>query len=148
MCQFFKEHFILSHWQTNIKYERSCNQMNILSNHDLIFKIYVIFNIGRGDAHSADVPLSLTVSLKYTHLHSVILWLKYLHTGYYWNKFKAEQDKQCAYNVTMRRVLVTTVAVKKQWELHNLSVCVCVCSFRYPARNTHAPYCHLCPAHL
>ena len=24
--------------------------------------------------------------------------------------------------------------------------CVCVCSLRFPARNAHAPYCHLWPA--
>ena len=25
---------------------------------------------------------------------------------------------------------------------------MCICSLRYPARNAHAPYCHLCPAPL
>ena len=25
---------------------------------------------------------------------------------------------------------------------------MCVCSLRFPARNAHAPYCHLCPAPL
>ena len=34
----------------------------------------------------------------------------------------------------------------KQWVLHNLSVWIC--SLRYPARNAHAPYCHLWPAPL
>ena len=31
---------------------------------------------------------------------------------------------------------------------YTLWVCVCVCSFNYPACNAHAPYCHLvaCPA--
>ena len=55
-----------------------------------------------------------------------------------------QQDMQCTYNVTLRRVRATIVAVEKQWVLHNLSVCIC--SLRYPACNAHAPYCHLCPA--
>jgi hypothetical protein len=46
----------------------------------------------------------------------------------------------------LRRVHASTVAVEKQLILHNLSVCIC--SFRYPARNAHAPYCHLWPAAL
>jgi hypothetical protein len=49
------------------------------------------------------------------------------------------------YNVTLRCVCATIVAVEKQkcyifW--------VCVCSLRYPACNAHAPYCHLWPARL
>ena len=39
-----------------------------------------------------------------------------------------EQDRQCKYNETKRRVRVTTVAVEKQEVLHILSVYVCVCS--------------------
>jgi len=35
-----------------------------------------------------------------------------------------EQDRQCTYNVTMRRVFVTIVAVEKQTLLHILSVCL------------------------
>ena len=31
------------------------------------------------------------------------------------------------YNVTLRRVRRTIVAVARQWVLHNVSVCVCVC---------------------
>ena len=30
----------------------------------------------------------------------------------------------------------------------SVCVCVCVCSLRYPARNAHAPCCHLWPAPL
>jgi hypothetical protein len=41
-----------------------------------------------------------------------------------------EQDRQCTYIVTLRRVRATIVAVEKQ-VLHNLSVCIC--SLRYPA---------------
>ena len=47
---------------------------------------------------------------------------------------------QCTCNVTLRRVHATIIAVEKQYVL---CVCVCVCSLRYPARNAHAPYCHL-----
>jgi hypothetical protein len=69
-----------------------------------------------------------------------------------WNTFQRmhvlhyEQDRQCTYNVTLRRVPAITVAVEKQWVLHKLSVCIC--SLRYPACNAHAPYCRLLPAPL
>jgi len=46
----------------------------------------------------------------------------------------------------LRRVRVTTVAVEKQWVLHNLSMGIY--SLRYPACNAHTPYCHLWPAPL
>jgi hypothetical protein len=52
-----------------------------------------------------------------------------------------EQERQYAYNVTLRRVRETTVAVEKQYVLH---ICLCVlvraCSLAYPACNTYAPY--------
>ena len=47
-------------------------------------------------------------------------------------------------NVTMWRVRVTIVAVVNKYHIFS----VCVCSLRYPACNTHAPYCHLWPAPL
>jgi hypothetical protein len=56
------------------------------------------------------------------------------------------RGRQCMCNVTMRCVRATIVAVEKQWVLHILSVCFF--SLSYPARNTHAPYCHLWPAPL
>jgi len=40
---------------------------------------------------------------------------------------KREQNSQCTYNVTLRRVRVTIVVVEKQSVLHILCVCVCVC---------------------
>jgi len=54
--------------------------------------------------------------------------------------------RRCIYNIPMRRVRATIVAVEKQWVLHNLIVCIC--SLRYPACNVHAPCCHLWPAPL
>jgi len=42
------------------------------------------------------------------------------------------------YIVTLRRVPVTILAVKKQYVLHSL--CVCVCSFSYTAHIASAPY--------
>jgi len=45
----------------------------------------------------------------------------------------------------LKRVCATTVAVEKQSVLHSMSG---ICSLRYPARNAHAPYCHLWPAPL
>jgi len=57
-----------------------------------------------------------------------------------------QQDMQCTYNITLRCVRASIVAVEKQWALHNLSVCIC--SLSCPACNAHAPYCHLWPAPL
>jgi len=55
-----------------------------------------------------------------------------------------KHDEHCTYNVTMRRVRATAVAVDKQWLLLNLSVCIC--SLGYPGCNAHTPYCHVaCP---
>jgi len=62
------------------------------------------------------------------------------------NHTKTEQDMRCTYNVTTRHVHATTVAVEKEQVLNNLNVCIC--SLRLPARNTHAPYCHLWSAPL
>ena len=39
-----------------------------------------------------------------------------------------KQDRQCTYNVTLRRARAATVAVEKQ---------------THPARHAHAPYCRL-----
>ena len=55
-------------------------------------------------------------------------------------------NRQCTYNVTLRGVGATIVAVEKPRVLLNTSVCIC--SLRYPACNAHAPYCHLLPAAL
>jgi len=38
-----------------------------------------------------------------------------------------KHDTQCVYNVTLRPVCATVVAVEKHLVLHNLCVCVCVC---------------------
>ena len=48
--------------------------------------------------------------------------------------------RQSKWNVILRRVSATTVAVKQQWVLHNLSVCIC--SLSYPACTAHAPCCN------
>jgi len=50
------------------------------------------------------------------------------------------------YNVTLRGVRVTIVAVEMQLALHTLSVCVC--SLTCPACNAREPYCHLWPVRL
>jgi hypothetical protein len=52
-----------------------------------------------------------------------------------------KQDRKCTYNVTLRSVSVTTVAVGKQRVLHNLNV-----STGSIRCNAYAPYCHLWPA--
>ena len=50
---------------------------------------------------------------------------------------------RCRYNVTLRRVHETTVAVDKYYIFW-----VCVCKITYPACKAHAPYCHLRPVWL
>jgi len=45
---------------------------------------------------------------------------------------KNKQDRQCAHNVTFRRLRATTVAVEKQYYY---ILWVCVCSLRYPSCN-------------
>ena len=40
------------------------------------------------------------------------------------NKVSYIQDRQCTYNVTLRRFRATIVAVEKQYVLHILSVCL------------------------
>ena len=64
-----------------------------------------------------------------------------------WRRFKYDGNKngrQCRYNVTLRRVRATTVAVEKQQVLHILSMCIF--SLSCSACNTHAPYFYLWPA--
>jgi hypothetical protein len=47
------------------------------------------------------------------------------------------QDRQCTYNVTLRRLRAVIVAVESnKYYIFR----VCVCSPRYPVRNAHAPY--------
>jgi hypothetical protein len=58
----------------------------------------------------------------------------------------SQKRRQRKYRVTLRHVRATIFAVEKQRVLYILSVCIC--SFRYPACNAHAPYCHLSPARL
>ena len=53
----------------------------------------------------------------------------------YWDK------RQCPYNVTLRRVNESIVALGKKYCIFQ----VCVCNLKYPAPNSHASYCHLWP---
>jgi len=83
-----------------------------------------------------------------------VVGLRVLRNVFYWFQTTllsvhvhiSEKDRQGAYNVTLRCVLVTTVAMEKQWSVRNL--CVCVRSLSYPACNSHTLYCHLLPAQL
>ena len=63
-----------------------------------------------------------------------------------YNLSQLQDGPHCAYSVTLERVRATIVAVEKLQVLHNLSMCVCSCS--YSACNTHAQYCHLWPVRL
>jgi hypothetical protein len=58
-----------------------------------------------------------------------------------------QHNRQCAYNATLRRVPATIFTLKKQYVLHILSVCLCVCvwNLSYQACNAHAPSV-VCPA--
>ena len=51
------------------------------------------------------------------------------------------------YDVTLRHIRVTIVAMEKQL---SVTFCVCVCTLSYSASNAYAPcyFCHLCPASL
>jgi hypothetical protein len=48
------------------------------------------------------------------------MWLYFVDDG------NGEQERQCMYSVTLRRVREISVVVEKQEVLHVLSVCVCV----------------------
>ena len=66
----------------------------------------------------------------------MILQKRFLYTN--------KQDKQCTYNAIFRLIRAKIVSVEKQKVLHIPSVR----RPRYPARNAHAPYCHLLPEPL
>jgi hypothetical protein len=50
-----------------------------------------------------------------------------------------EEDKHCTYDVILRRVRATIVAVEQQYHIFR----ECVCSLSYPACNARAQRCHL-----
>jgi hypothetical protein len=45
------------------------------------------------------------------------------------NNSTGQQDRQCAYNVTLKRVRATIVAMEKQYVISILRVCVCILVF-------------------
>jgi hypothetical protein len=58
--------------------------------------------------------------------------------------FKGKQDRQCACNVILRRVHVTTVAVEKQYYISvfmGSNMCLRACILTYAACNAHEPHC-------
>jgi hypothetical protein len=40
--------------------------------------------------------------------------------------YRFQQDRKCAYNLTLRQICAATVAAEKQLVLRILSVCVCL----------------------
>jgi len=78
--------------------------------------------------------------------YSVHRFTLYILVKLTWGWLYVKQDMQCTYNVILRRVPATTVAVK------NNNICYifwdCVCSLRFPTCNAHASYCHLWPVRL
>jgi hypothetical protein len=53
---------------------------------------------------------------------------------------RIKQGRRCTYNVTLRRVRATIVAVGKQWVLLFRD---CVCRLSYPVCNVYTPHCHM-----
>jgi hypothetical protein len=59
-----------------------------------------------------------------------------------------KQDRQYTYNVTLRRLHATIVAMEEQYVLDIVCVCVCVClsvdvSFQHEVRMRHIVICRL-----
>jgi hypothetical protein len=78
----------------------------------------------------------------YTQTTRVYLSFELMSSTCYYEK---EKDRQCTYNVTVRPIRATIVAVK----LNKYYIFwVCICSLRYTARKTHEPCCHLWPVLL
>jgi len=86
----------------------------------------------RGETHPNTSNNTVT-----SHVHPVSPYISPTHIQ--------KQDRQCTYNVTLRRVRATTDAVEKQ--KYDASW-VCVCCLRRPACNAHTPSCHTWPARL
>ena len=70
---------------------------------------------------------------------------------YFTGKLLCTQDRQWTYNVILRHIHKTTVAVEKQQVLNTLSICLYTC-LSYPPRKPHLfcakLYCHLWPVWL
>jgi len=60
--------------------------------------------------------------------------------NYLFLDWKDKQGRQFMYSVMFKCVHATTVAVEKQYIFW-----VWICNLIYPACNSHAPCCHLCP---
>jgi hypothetical protein len=56
-------------------------------------------------------------------------------------KTRGKQDRQCTYNVRLRRDRETIVAVERN--KYYIFLWACVCRLSYPAYKAHAPYCDL-----
>jgi hypothetical protein len=52
---------------------------------------------------------------------------------------RMKHDSQCTYNVILKRVRVTIVAVEKS-NKYCITYSECACSLSYPACKAHAPY--------
>jgi len=44
---------------------------------------------------------------------------------------------QCTYNVTLKRVRATAIAVEKQWVLHNMRVCIAALGIQHAMPMRH-----------
>jgi hypothetical protein len=73
-----------------------------------------------------------------------VIHLTWLHWPVGFSVTYMSQDRQCAHNLTLRRMRANSVATERQYNIFWVFICV----FRYPASNAHAPYCHLWPIRL
>ena len=115
--------------------------------HCILYTILYIVHCTTYIAHWTFHQFSLSQN-NFEAAESAVMYYKFKNSDWYeelhvWDNYK--QDRQRIYNVTLRRVRATTVAVEN-------SKCyilwVCVCSLSHWACNVHAPYCHLWPAPL
>jgi hypothetical protein len=95
--------------------------------------VWVKFTLLLQEGRTKILRLSFTIKL---------LRLRFLYDGIFTEKvikIIIVQDKHFTYNVILRRVRATIVAVEKQYHIFR----VCVCSLSYPACNVRAQHCHL-----
>ena len=90
----------------------------------LLFRLYLILEILGISLRGVSEMNNRESTMKLTETPELMLCTRY------------KQEPQCTYNVALRLVFVTFVAVEKQYYTFG----VCVCSLRYPPCIAHALY--------
>jgi hypothetical protein len=76
--------------------------------------------VTHGTQYSPQLETLITTPLlNILQLVQLVTWIYQLESIY------RKQDRHCTYNVTLRRVRATIVAVEKQYVLQIVSVCMC-----------------------